>query len=435
MDHGFIESLTSKPCDSKYRFYFSEPMVNVVLSTSQQSLKTSGVSQTDERQLRLLLPVYRKMIFWTFQFLFWSLIGVAVVGLGWHLQPETPTPWIQIGLRVFSMFVVSTLVYFLFAYTRLAELPRLSRWLLIVVVAILSFGFSLFLIVHGFNDFFREEPQANLPYVPRMVTGVLWCSIYFALELISDLYNKELQLADSKAIELDLRLKVMEADSVARAIEVRQLQEQLNPHFLFNALNAVAASKNDPELVENVTRDLADYLRFTLGEARTLEPLSRELQALEKYLGIQQARFGENLDCRILCDRAAHSVLVPPMLIQPLLENALNYGAKTSDLPLRVEVSAKVTERVLEVIVSNTGRWIPPDHSRSPSTGIRSLRKRLMLICSEHATVDLVLEPNLQGGWVRVVVHIPVAQGASPLHLAQDDNHSGVAQDSLVETK
>ena len=268
-----------------------------------------------------------------------------------------------------------------------------------------------------------------------MVAAVLWCSIYFALESISDLYDREFQLADSKAIALDLRLKVMEADSVARAIEVRQLQEQLNPHFLFNALNAVAASKNDPELVENVTRDLADYLRFTLGEARTLEPLSRELQALEKYLGIQQARFGENLDCRILCDRAAHSVLVPPMLIQPLLENALNYGAKTSDLPLRVEVSAKVTEGVLEVIVSNTGRWISPDHSRSPSTGIRSLRKRLMLIFSEHATVDLVLEPNLQGGWVRVVVRIPVAQGASPLHLAQDDNHSGVAQDSLVETK
>jgi LytS/YehU family sensor histidine kinase len=100
-----------------------------------------------------------------------------------------------------------------------------------------------------------------------------------------------------------------------------------------------------------------------------------------------------------------------------------------------VEVSAKVTERVLELIVSNTGRWIPPDHSRSPSTGIRSLRKRLMLICSEHATVDLVLEPNLQGGWVRVVVRIPVAQGESPFHLAQDNNHSGVAHNSLVETK
>ena len=391
--------------------------MNVVTSTSQQTLKTSGVSQTEERPPRSVLPAYRKTIFWTFQFLFWTLMGVATVGLGWHLRPDQPTPWIQVVLRIFSLFLVSSLVYLLFEYTPLAELPRMTRWLMVVIVSVLSCGFSLYLIVHVFNDFFRTEPQANLPYVPRMVSAVVWCAIYFALESISDLYNKELQLADSKAIALDLRIKVMEADSVARAIEVRQLQEQLNPHFLFNALNAVAASKNDPDLVENVTRDLADYLRFTLGEARTLEPLSRELQALEKYLGIQQARFGENLDCRILCDRAAHSVLVPPMLIQPLLENALHYGGLTSELPLRVEVSAKVIESVLEVIVSNTGHWVSPDDTRSPSTGIRSLRKRLMLICSENAKVDLVLEPNLQGGWVRVVVRIPVAQGASALHL------------------
>jgi hypothetical protein len=58
-----------------------------------------------------------------------------------------------------------------------------------------------------------------------------------------------------------------------------------------------------------------------------------------------------------------------------------------------------------------------------------------MLICSEHATVDLVLEPDLQGGWVRVVVRIPVAQGESPFHLAQDDNQLGLEHNSLVETK
>jgi two-component system, LytTR family, sensor kinase len=162
----------------------------------------------------------------------------------------------------------------------------------------------------------------------------------------------------------------------------------MNPHFLFNALNAVAASKDDPEAVENVTRDLADYLRFTLGEARTFEPLSRELQALEKYLAVQQARFGENLVCRVACDRAAHSVLVPPMLIQPILENALHYGSKTSSMPLKVEVTAKLTDGWLEVVVANSGRWLPPDKTRSTSTGIRSLRKRLAMIIDDDATVD-----------------------------------------------
>jgi Tfp pilus assembly protein PilF len=169
----------------------------------------------------------------------------------------------------------------------------------------------------------------------------------------------------------------------------------------------LGAAKNDPEAVETVTRDLADYLRFTLGEARTLEPLSRELRALEKYLAIQHARFGDNLVCRFSCDRAAHAVIVPPMLIQPILENALHYGAQTSSMPLRVSVTAKVVDGWLEVVVANTGRWVPPDTTRSPSTGIRSLRKRLALLVDEAATVDTVIDPDLDGGWVRVVIRMP----------------------------
>ena len=181
----------------------------------------------------------------------------------------------------------------------------------------------------------------------------------------------------------------------------------MNPHFLFNALNAVVASKHDPEAVESVTRDLAEYLRFTLGEARTFEPLARELQALEKYLAVQQARFGENLICRIACDRAAHAVLVPPMLIQPLLENALHYGGQTSRMPLKVVVTAKVIDGLLEVVVANTGRWVPPDATRSPSTGIHSLQRRLELLIGDEATVDTIIDPDLDGGRVRVVIRMP----------------------------
>ena len=78
--------------------------------------------------------------------------------------------------------------------------------------------------------------------------------------------------------------RAIQAESLARQHELRQLQEQMNPHFLFNALNAVAASKNDPAAVEQVTQDLSEYLRFALRKADAFEPLSRELYALERYL-------------------------------------------------------------------------------------------------------------------------------------------------------
>ena len=359
--------------------------------------------------LRASLPRWRVRIFWSFQVFFWLAIAAAVLGLSKALNPHGPAPWWPMELRVATGFLISTLVYILFQSPRLRSLQRLVRWPLMVAVAVISLVASVLLLsgvgVGGPTDWSGET---NLgPIVPRIVTTFFWCASIFGLEMIEDLHKTEILLAENEASAVDLENRMLRAEAAARTLELQQLQEQMNPHFLFNALNAVLAIKDDPDAVESVIRDLADYLRFVLGEARTFEPLSRELHALEKYLGVQQARFGKNLSCRVTCDRAALAALVPPMLIQPLLENAFNYGSQTSSMPLRVNVTAKVVEDWLEVVVANSGRWVEPDKTRSPSTGIRSLRKRLALLVDEAATVDTVIDPDLDGGWVRVVIRMP----------------------------
>jgi hypothetical protein len=376
----------------------------------------AGVAPPRMVALRELLPRWRRRIFWSFQVMFWLAIGAAVLGLSKAMKPAEPTPWLPMALRVGTGFVISTLVYFVFETPRLRGLSRQVRWPLMLLTGAVALGASVLLLIAGGvggpTNWTGETTLGSL--APRFVAVSFWCAIFFGLETIEDLYRTEILLAEAEATAIDAELRMLKAEAAARTFELRQLQEQMNPHFLFNALNAVVASKHDPEAVETVTRDLADYLRFTLGEARTFEPLSRELQALEKYLGVQQARFGENLVCRIACDRAAHSVLVPPMLIQPLLENSLHYGAKTSSMPLKVEVTAKVVEGRLEVVVANSGRWLPPDATRSPSTGIRSLRKRLELLIGDDATVDTIIDPDLDGGWVRVVIRMPALRGQPP---------------------
>ena len=359
----------------------------------------TGVAPSHITALRDSLPRWRVRIFWSFQLVFWLAIGAAVLGLSRALKPADPTPWLAMTLRIGTGFVISTLVYLLFEMPPIRRLPRRVRWSLMVVVAVSALGASMRLLiacgVGGPADWTGETTLG--PLVPRLIAAGFWCASIFGLEMIQDLFKSQILLAENEATAIEVELRMLKAEALARKFEVRQLQEQMNPHFLFNALNAVVASKHDSDAVENVTRDLADYLRFTLGE----------LQALEKYLSVQQARFGENLVCRVTCDRAAHSVLVPPMLIQPLLENALHYGAKTSSMPLKVEVTAKLTAGWLEVVVANSGRWVPPDKTRSPSTGIRSLRKRLALLIDEDATVDTVIDPDLDGGWVRVVIRMP----------------------------
>jgi hypothetical protein len=368
-----------------------------------------GVVPPQIAALRDALPRWRRQIFWSFQVVFWLAIGAAVLGLSTALKPDAPMPLLPVALRVVTGFVVSSLVYLLFEMPRLRGLPRRVRWPLMAGVGAAALAASILLLIAGSvggpTNWTGETTLG--PLVPRLIAAGAWCLIIFGLELIDDLYEAQIQLAEKKAASIDLELRMLKAETAARTFELRQLQEQMNPHFLFNALNAVAASKDDPEAVESVTRDLADYLRFTLGEARTFEPLSRELQALEKYLAVQQARFGENLVCRIACDRAAHAVVVPPMLIQPILENALHYGGQTSAMPLRVSVTAKVADGWLEVVVANTGRWVAPDNMRSPSTGIRTLRKRLALLVDEAATVETAIDPDLDGGWVRVVIRMP----------------------------
>ena len=378
--------------------------------------RANGVAPPHIVALRDSLPRWRMRIFWSFQVVFWLAIGAAVLGLSRALRPEEPMPWLAVALRVVTGFAVSTLVYLLFETPRLRRLPRGVRWPLMAGVGAVALAASILLLISGgVGGPSNWSGETTLgPIVPRLVATGFWCVIIFGLEIIEDLYKRTILLAEAEAIAIDLELRMLRAEAAARTFELRQLQAQMNPHFLFNALNAVVASKDDPDAVENVTRDLADYLRFTLGEARTFEPLSRELQALDKYLAVQQARFGANLEFRVACDRAAHSVIVPPMLIQPILENALHYGAQTSSMPLKVSVTAKVSDGWLEVVVANTGRWVPPDKGRSPSTGIRSLRKRLALLVDEAATVDTLVDPDLDGGWVRVVIRMPATLTLPP---------------------
>jgi len=359
--------------------------------------------------LRDSLPLMRTRIFWSFQVVFWSAIFLTAVGLSNGFVPAETTLLTSV-LRAGSGFVITTLVYLLFEMPRLCVLPRRVRWPLIVALATSGLVASLLLMIFAglLGDPSKWTRDATLwVLAPRIIMAGFWCAGIFGLEVVQELYRTKLRLAETEATAIYAELRLLQAESVARTFELRQLQEQMNPHFLFNALNAVANRKDEPEVVDRVIRDLADYLRFTLGEARTLEPLSRELRALEKYLAIQHARFGDNLVCRFSCDRAAHAVIVPPMLIQPILENALHYGAQTSSMPLRVSVTAEVLDGWLEVVVANTGRWVPPDATRSPSTGIRSLRKRLALLVDEAATVDTVIDPDLDGGWVRVVIRMP----------------------------
>jgi len=331
------------------------------------------------------VPSVRMSAFVVFNTLYWLFIMVARYELSAFAEVERENALAGVMVRGAYGWITGWVVHLILSGPWARDRPLTTR------VAI-GTGISTLAVVL----FFLILPVLHAPLLTRQVISMLWCAIYFGLEA-----NDNRRRAEREAAESVSRAALAEA--AARHNELRHLEAQMNPHFLFNALNCIVAASHDHVAVERVTQDLADYLRFSLQPSRPLEPLSRELDALEKYLSVQQSRFGDDLVCRISCAPEARSVAVPPMMIQPLLENAFHYGAQTSPMPLTVSVAASLRDGALCVIVANSGSWVPPDPARSIGSGIQTLRKRLELLFGPAATVDVCREE----GWVRVVIRLP----------------------------
>lgn len=343
---------------------------------------------------RMLSEGRREVVFWTLQTLFWAALGFIGFYLTRAFQSTMPDAGWLVFIRVLSGFVLTAGLRFIYQQPSLCDRSGLTKWVL-VAGCCLAVGLVEVLVLKGFSvagisiPGNAESVGVRLLFV-RLFSVAVWSAFYFAFHVLEDEHAMELRAA--------------RAELAARENELRLLQAQMSPHFLFNALNGVLACKNDPEAVEDVTRSLSEYLRFLLQETQPLVPLARELDALEKFLTVQTSRFKENLVCRIQWDPAARAVLVPPMMIQPLLENALQHRSRTHDLPLQIWLTACVGEGFLRVTLSNTGERVPPPGNQQPDNGIHSLSQRLTLLLGPQARV----EQQTENGWILVTIHIPL---------------------------
>jgi two-component system LytT family sensor kinase len=185
------------------------------------------------------------------------------------------------------------------------------------------------------------------------------------------------------------------------------LRAQVNPHFLFNALNTIRArAEGLGEELTDIVHSLADYFRYSLEHGdRDLVPLGKEFEALVCYLKVEKARFRDRLEVDCQIEDAARGVAVPGIILQPLVENAIKHGRQTSGIPLKVSVRLLCLDgEKVRIEVSNTGSWIESNLARQPGgIGLENLRRRLDLLCPG----DHNLEITNEDGWVKVQVCLP----------------------------
>jgi two-component system, LytTR family, sensor histidine kinase AlgZ len=247
------------------------------------------------------------------------------------------------------------------------------------------------------------------PFVVMTSAGwVIFFAAGFAMYLLSLLAHDVLV-----AFETVQEAARREAESrvLARDAELQMLRTQINPHFLFNSLNSISALTGfDPAAAREMTVDLAQFFRRTLALAeRERIPLGEEVALSEHFLAIEKRRFGAKLKADLRIAPEAAQCQLPPMTLQPLLENAIKHGIRQVDGGGTIEVEALVRDGWLHICVLNPVCNDGPPAS-GHGVGLKNIRERLAVLYGARARI----------AWQRtatqfaIEINLPVDKEASP---------------------
>jgi len=255
--------------------------------------------------------------------------------------------------------------------------------------------------------------------------------VYYCIVIAGRMLEAGERLAAQRTASADLARQLAQA-------QLDALRHQIEPHFLFNALNAIAGlvrEHRDELAVETIAR-VSEFLRHTLHGAATQEvPLEEELRFARMYLDIQRLRLGERLSTRLDVAPALGRALVPRLILQPLVENAIKHGIALRVQAGSVELSAERAPAGLVISLYNDGPAIapgvlheaaandadPPDtgshdtpgdpgHRRGEAIGLRNVRNRLRGLYGAQASLDVA---NVDGRGVRVTIRLPWRESAA----------------------
>lgn len=277
--------------------------------------------------------------------------------------------------------------------------PRLSRALLVhsagALVLCVAWATMGALLRRGL------EGGGEAPFVHElaswMLTSVPWSFfLYFAVLGSIHAFTYYVEARDRELVATQLSGQLAEA-------RLRALRAQLQPHFLFNTLNAITVLVRDRRgaLAVRMLDLLSDMLRHVLRPDQPHEiPLRDELQLVKQYLGIEQIRYSDRLQLIYEIDDNTLDARVPSFVLQPLIENALRHGVADVTEGARLEITARRVDDLLELTVRDNGRGL--GHGRGTGMGLDNTRERLAALYGESARLTLADHP--EGGAVARIV-------------------------------
>jgi two-component system LytT family sensor kinase len=313
------------------------------------------------------------LAYWMCQILGWG--SYTAIGVTIALREGGPLASVLIGFAAFFCYSIG-LTHLLRREIRRRQwlslpfrqsIPRLIGASIATGLAISALVVIINIAIERNLDWGRQAAFAVASSVTTFTIG--WTILYVAITSTRNLLRGQLAL---------------------RQAELRALENQVNPHFLFNCLNTLRGmiAENPDQARDMVTR-LANILRYNLRQDRTPTiPLSEELEVVSDYLALESIRFEDRLRVHFEIDPGAARVPVPSMLLQTLVENALKHGLARLPEGGDLRIHASADSNTLSLRVENTGSLATPD-SGSTGVGLKNARDRLRLLYGDRATLTL----------------------------------------------
>jgi len=341
---------------------------------------------------------------------FWLLFGaLGVTNLFYPPFGEGPpftVRFVMVGMFASVLWMFATPPVFWMTSRYSLEREQRVPTIVFYLVAALVLGFAIDALGGWVRREFVPPPPPQPGRIPRErpfwgVTRARLLNDYtIALAIIAAGVARDYFARYQRRLEESTRLR-------AQLVEARlaALQSQLNPHFLFNTLNAISALVDrDPKGVRRMIARLGELLRATLEPSSDPEiPLSRELEMLDRYLEILRIRFQGRLETSVVAPPAIGEALVPPMILQPLVENSMKYAVSRTSGESRVDISAERDADSLVLTVTDSGAEDGPELEPAPSFGIglANTKSRLGEIYGDQYSLNT--ERNAGGGFTATI--------------------------------
>ncbi len=318
----------------------------------------------------------------------WALVGALIAA---QLVAAAPFAWVEalaFAVPLSLLFGFVGLGAFWVCQAAPLHLSRLFRSLGTQLVAAVVSAAMWFAAARGWAhalDRLDVFPglTARLPAIAPLLLGLgvvlflLTAAVHYLLIALG-----ASQDAERRALEFEI---------ASREAELRALRAQIHPHFLFNSLNSInALIASQPEEARRLCVRMADFLRrsLTVGSREAIT-LAEELDIAEQLLSIERVRFGERLTHTVAADEAARSCLVPPLLLQPLVENAVTHGIAQTLEGGRIRIEAVRHGPELRVTIENPVDADAPGR-RGTGIGLQNVRRRLQALHKDDADVRVL---------------------------------------------